>query len=330
MKYILGLDQGASKTHAVIIDELGNVKGFGTGGGANHAVNGIDFAMDQVEDAFTQAITEAGLTKDDIYEIGAGITGIDWDYETELVSNAIRDRLKIERIIAVNDCIIAMRGGTSGTVSAIICAGSGLNCAVRDGDRLYTYGYYIPPHCGGSGALGAAAIQAVLDSEAGLVGPTALTGALLDFFGLPTVDDLMRFRETGKIRFKEHIVKVVRILGDVAAAGDPVAMEIWKESARSMAGLIIRRAEIMGITDKAIEVVVSGGVFKTKYKGFDETVREEILKGIPRATVAEAIYEPVIGAALLAFDHLYNNHVPDSVYQNLNLSAEKYPVKRIG
>ena len=56
MKYILGIDQGSSKTHVIIGDETGHILGLGTGCGACHQVHGLEYAMNAVKEA-----AEAGL-----------------------------------------------------------------------------------------------------------------------------------------------------------------------------------------------------------------------------------------------------------------------------
>ncbi|MBO5646264.1 MAG: hypothetical protein J6S59_04000 [Clostridia bacterium] len=41
MKYVLGLDQGGSKTHAAVANDRGELLGIGTSFGACHSVNGF-------------------------------------------------------------------------------------------------------------------------------------------------------------------------------------------------------------------------------------------------------------------------------------------------
>ena len=85
----------------------------------------------------------------------------------ELVQNAMYDHFKISHISIVNDCLIAMRAATASDKCGIICAGSGVNCAVRNGSREIIFGYYIPDSVQGGASIGAAAVQKVFDAQAG-------------------------------------------------------------------------------------------------------------------------------------------------------------------
>ena len=61
MKYILGIDQGGTKTAAVIADENGNILGLGIDIGACHASDGMDYAMEKIYNACQQAFKKANI-----------------------------------------------------------------------------------------------------------------------------------------------------------------------------------------------------------------------------------------------------------------------------
>ena len=44
MKYVMGIDQGSSKTYAIVGDDGGNVLGFGKSYGACHSNTGMKYA----------------------------------------------------------------------------------------------------------------------------------------------------------------------------------------------------------------------------------------------------------------------------------------------
>ena len=77
MKYVLGIDQGATKTHALVADETGHLLGIGTGIGACHSMNGMAAAMRGVEESVRAALSMAALTLSDIAWLAAGMTGVD-------------------------------------------------------------------------------------------------------------------------------------------------------------------------------------------------------------------------------------------------------------
>ena len=164
MAYFMGIDQGGSKTAAIIGDEHGHILGMGISFGAVHSVNGMKKAMQAAKNAVDEALHQADLDYSDIYGIYGGISGIDWDYETDLIIAAMREAFPIPRISIVNDCLIAMRAATSSEKCATICAGSGVNCAVRNGKKQIVFGYYIPDDLQGGFSIGSAAVQRVFDA----------------------------------------------------------------------------------------------------------------------------------------------------------------------
>ena len=61
MATVLGIDGGATKTHAIIMDETGAVLGEGFGGVGNYTVVGAEGAQQSFADAVAAARAAAGL-----------------------------------------------------------------------------------------------------------------------------------------------------------------------------------------------------------------------------------------------------------------------------
>lgn len=327
MKYILGIDQGGSKTHAIVLDETGRILGLGKSYGACHSVDGLEYAVEAIRLAAAEAIEKAGLSVSDISVAAGGLTGIDWEYEGELLEGELQKLFPDAKVKAVNDCIIALRAATAAERCGILCAGSGLNCAVYNGEECFVYGYFVPDEFQGGWSLGKRAVQAVFDSYLGLVGETALTERLLTHFHAKDVEELLYKQVNGQIKTEEYL-KVPLILQEEACRGDKVTGEIWKLYAGKLAAFLSARAEKMRIADKAMDVVLSGSIFKCRYEGFQDTIRTEILKGIPNARIIAAEYEPIIGAAVIGLKMIYGE-IPDEVSENMKKSSEQYPVRRL-
>ena len=56
MRFALGVDGGASKTHALVVEETGKVLGFGVGGTGNHQVSGLESALHEINWAVKEAL----------------------------------------------------------------------------------------------------------------------------------------------------------------------------------------------------------------------------------------------------------------------------------
>lgn len=328
MQYILGIDQGGSKTHAAVADENGRILGAGKGKGACHASVGVTAAMDAAEEAAEAALSTSGLTIGQIGIIGAGLTGVDWPDEGPMLEKALQNRLGAGRVTAVNDAIIAMRSDTVKPCSAVICAGSGLNVAVRKGPETFTYGYYVPDELQGGGSLGRKMVQAVFDSHMGLLPETALTKAALDYFQAEDVDRLLYKRAMEGIPGEEYL-KLPPLLEQAALSGDAVAADIWRDYGRVLAKYVTARMRRMDMLEEESDVILSGSVLKCRVPALHEAIREGILRCAPKAVVKEAVFEPVVGACLLGLDEFYSYQIPNAVYAAVKSTAAAFGLKRL-
>ena len=327
MKYVLGIDQGGSKTHAVVADEMGCLLGMGESYGACHSSSSLEYALHAIVQASDAALEQAGISREDVTTLVGGLTGVDWDYEAELLENGIRTYFPGADIKVVNDCIIAMRADTRKSQCGILCAGSGLNCAVQSGEDCFVYGFYIPDEYQGGSALGKKAVQAVFDSHVGMEGETSLTGKLLTYFQVKTVDELLYMQVKDQISAESYL-KIPVILAQEAEAGDNVAADIWIQYGKHIVEYLTARVNRMGLQGKEMDIVLSGGIFKCKFRKFQMVVKEEILRKIPAANIIEAQFEPVVGAAVMGLQRIHGE-VTDEMYENIETSSKTFPVKRL-
>lgn len=326
MRYVLGLDQGGSKTHAILADETGKILGMGKSYGACHSYSGMDVAMGAVREASDAVIQQCGLTREEISVVVGGLTGVDWDYEAELLENAVRDIFPQAEIRVVNDCIIAMRAATGKKQCGILCAGSGLNCAVENGEESFVYGFYIQDEYQGGSSLGKKAVQAVFDSYMGLAEETELTEMLLDYFKVQTTDELLYMQVNGKISAEDYLY-LPRLLEKAACSGDTAAGKIWIEYGEHIARYLTARMGKMGILGESIDIVLSGSIFKCRYEKFQQSVKNKILSEAPKANIIEAGYEPIMGAVIMGLREIHGE-LSEECYRNLETSSREYPVRR--
>ena len=322
MGYVLGIDQGGSKTCAVLADTDGTLLGFGKSAGACHSVQGMDKAMSAIVEAAEQACAGTGISPKETGHIFGGLTGIDWPEEGPLLRKTLAETFPAdpEKITVVNDCMIALRAATENPRSCILCAGSGLNCGVRDGGREYVFGYYIPDDCQGGQALGWRTVQAVLDGESGLLPDTKLTSAVLCYLDCPSPEQLLRRRVAGELD-QNLVLHLPKVLEQAALEGDSVANEVLKSFGEDIARYPAAALKRFRLTDQAVDVVLSGSLFKCRARVLQETVIAEIRKTAPTIHVIESVYEPVVGAVLGAFDRL--GITPDELMKEKLLQSAK-------
>lgn len=327
MRYVVGLDQGGTKTHAMVADEKGTILGMGQSEGACHSSHGMDIAMARIEQAIHLAIKQADISMGSVAAIYGGLTGIDWDYEKELLTDELRKRFSIENTHAVNDCMIALRAGTSSEKGCVLCAGTGLNCAVRkNSGQEFLFGYYIADQHQGGGALGQKVIHAVLDAEVGMAEPTKLTEMLLKRFHVADVNQLLYQVVTGGISSQDKL-ELPPLLEQAAMQNDPVALKILAGYGREIAKYAIAGMRRLGLLEEEIEVVLSGSIFKCKAPILQDAVISQIHQFAARAKIINCRYEPIVGAVLLALEEL-NKPLSPEVYKNIEAAAESFAILR--
>ena len=329
MRYVLGIDQGGTKTAVVIIDRMGNILGVGKSKGAYHISDGIDCAMNSISDAADFALKESCVSINQIDVISAGMTGMDWPEDYKLLRSSLSKTFEIQNVQVYNDSIVAMYSGTAKKYGAVLCAGTGLNVAVRspDGDE-FVLGFYIEDKNQGGSALGRRAIRKVFDMEIGLCNSTKLTKLFLHHAHADTVDELLHRYVTDEI-FQDGIKDLVPQIIDIAGDGDTVAIELVKEFACDLSRYILVSLQKYDMLDMSVDVVLSGSVLKGNNNLLTQEIIHEVGKFAPKSSIINSKFEPVVGAGLAALMQLEDYDCQkEEIFKNLNASAKRFNLIR--
>jgi len=320
--YSLAIDQGGTKTAAILSDDDGHILGKGMGTGACHFFDGMPGAMAAVNDAAQAAFTQAGLSPKSLHAISAGMAGANWPGEIVALENGLRSLFPVDSIRVYNDCLIAMRGGTPASRCAVLCAGTGLNAAARLHDEPpFVFNNYVEDIDQGAKGLGSRALQAVFFSEIGALPPTVLTEMALRLFELEKVDELLLAWQRKQLR--KPIQDLSPLMFEAAKKSDAVALGIISQFGTSISRYPIAAIQKHKAQNLKMDIVLSGGLFKNKGTSLVETISAEIYRVAPNARIIEAAYEPVVGAMLMALDSKYCQQIPAAVIQNCHASAER-------
>lgn len=320
MKYVLGLDQGRTKTIAAIADLDGTILSVGGAGGGHHYLTGMEHAAGQMKSAASAALGWIGGMQGDIAAIGGGLAGADLPHDCQALKKGVEKAFSCPAVV-VNDCIIALRAETSERSSLIICAGTGLNVGVwaPDGSQD-VLGYYIDELWHGGEAIGRRTLFVVMESALGVRDETMLTQKLLDFYGLPDVLTLREKwvkEEIEREKIKDFAIEV----GSCAAAGDPVCIRLLEEFAHAWAGYAIAGMKRNGMLDKPAAVYTSGSIFKSATDVLLEALKRKLQAANPQVRVADSVYEPIVGGVILALEKALGGKVSDKILQNVYASA---------
>lgn len=282
MDLYLGIDAGGTHTRARLVSAAGKVLGTGEGGPANTPA-GLAKGLLAIEEAWSQAVAQAGLTKAAVASIraGLGMAGLN----RRGVLQGLKDhRFPFRSIAFASDAAIANLGAHAGADGGVVIVGTGSVGFARVGERVFTIGGYgFPVSDEGSGAeLGLRAVRRALWARDGRIAHSPLTQEVLDRFhgsAGEIVDWTARAAPADYGAFAPMVL-------DHAMAGDATAELIVQESARRIDNMI-RTLFDMG----APHCCLTGGVA--------ERMRDWLAASI-RARLRTPLGDPLDGAILLA------------------------------
>lgn len=298
-RYVLGIDAGNSKTIAIVADADGHIVGWGrTGCGDIYGAGEAD-ALDAISTASHTALTAADVRADALSAVVLSAAGADWPEDFEFLRASIRARGLGEPIV-YNDAIGGLRAGSpDGTGVAVVCGtGTAIGSRAKDG-RLWHSSFWQGPQ--GGNFLSSVAFDAVVRAELGVAPPTALTPAVLSYFGVDTVEAALH-RCTARGKPHPPVTPLAKVLLDVADEGDAVARRIVIEHGHALGDYALVAARKVGIEREPFYLVLSGGVMRHPSSLLPNAVIERVCQFAPDVRPVRSEFEPAIGAAMLALE----------------------------
>jgi N-acetylglucosamine kinase-like BadF-type ATPase len=302
MRYYLGADLGATKTHTLIVDETGRALGFGESGPGNHESVGYDGMFQSMKNGMEQALRAASLKKEDITGAGFGVAGYDWPSEASTTDETIR-RLGLNAPFTfVNDAVPGLVAGAEEGWGVVVVSGTGSNCRGWDREhkregRVTGHGVLMGEGAGGTELLHRS--MQLIGYAWSKRGPmTALADAIVKYIGAKDLEDLMRGYTTYEFEIGAEAAPIVF---RVAEEGDPVAQELIQWAGcelGEMANAVIRQLEFENL---AFDVVMTGSMFEGGAR-LIKPMRETIHKLAPKARLVRLTAPPVLGAAMLGME----------------------------
>ncbi len=302
MRYYLGADLGATKTHTLIVDETGRALGFGESGPGNHESVGYDGMFQAMHSGMEQALDTAGLKKEDITGAGFGVAGYDWTSEVEVTASVI-DRLGLQAPYKfVNDAVPGLIAGSEDGWGVVVVSGTGSNCRGWDRDhqregRVTGHGVLMGEGAGGT-ELVHRGMQLIGYSWTKRLPKTALADAIIAYVGAKDLEDLLR-------GYTMHEYQVgagaARLVFRVAEEGDQVARDLICWAGTELGELINAVIRQLEFADLAFDVVTTGSMFDGGPM-LTEPMRATIHKLAPKARLVRLNVPPVIGAVMLGME----------------------------
>ena len=323
-RYYLGLDAGATKTYALVGKDDGEVLGFGRAGVGNYEALGVDVARTSIHTAITGALQDAGLSLKDITCIGMGVAGADLPEDYNMLEQEIFTPMlnNIPRVFR-NESMACFRGGTRKPYGIVIACGTGCVCAGINPDGIETRVGGINENFGDivSGtAIGLRSLQAVFQARDGVIPPTLLTDLIVSRAECKDADELFIRMYRNELS-QDQLEPLAPLVFEAARKGDCEACEILEWAGHFLGKVVCAAASRLGMSDSAFDVVMAGSVFKGNSPILKDALALSLHRHCPDANLVMPLYEPVVGALLLAFDTDCTIDAP--LYERLNTSLAR-------
>ncbi len=301
MKYYIGVDGGASKTAAIVVDETGAQCGQGLAGGSNHLRVGIEEATRNVERAVNKALVEAGVAIRNIEYAYCGIAGSDHPVHRQRVIDALQVFFPRGNFIVDTDARIALTGAVGFGAGVVIISGTGSVAFGRNaaGDESRAGGW--GPTIGDEGSgfwIAREGLSAIVRAHDGRGFVTKMTDLLCNEYDMCNAEDLPKFVYATTTQ-ADDIARYGKLVIEAAAMGDDVAHEILTRGGSELAECVLAVARKLHMTDSEFAVAYVGGAFHAG-EALLSPMRLRLQRDAPGATLMPPLKPPVEGAAMMA------------------------------
>jgi N-acetylglucosamine kinase-like BadF-type ATPase len=301
---VIAVDGGNSKTDVALVSRDAALLALVRGPTISHQQVSMDVAMARLRELAQQAHDEAGT--DGRAEFGSYcLAGADFRSDIRSLERAIQAAGLADRSVVLNDARAALRAGAPSGWGIVVVCGAGVNAlgVRRDGRvaRLAGVGD-ISGDWGGGYALGLAALGAAVRGRDGRGERTSLSSTVPSRLGFTRPIDVTRALYDGRLAHRE--LENLAPLVFEEAARDRVARAIIDRLADELAVMAVAIARRLHVTRVPVDVVLTGGVFRTTDAAFIARIEDRIRAAVPQARMHRLGERPVLGAALLGLDAL--------------------------
>jgi N-acetylglucosamine kinase-like BadF-type ATPase len=298
-RFVLGIDGGATKTMAAVLDLDSGALHLAHGGPSNEDAVGMRAAVGTLLASADEAIGRAGIEHSQLGGAVLAVAGVD----TEPIAEQVRSA-RGESWIVINDVIGAWATATGAGpgVAAISGTGSNVFGVGPDGRSWQAGGWgHILGDEGSGFWLGVESIKAALRDRDGSGPQTALSDAATAFFEVASVEALAALVYSQPLT-KGEIAAFTVVTSQLAEGGDAVARELYARGAVELGeriAAVIRLSGLGGDPTSPFPVGLIGSAFKAGAV-FVDPLLAAVHEVAPLASVAVVDSAPVLGSLLLA------------------------------
>ncbi|MEO3973894.1 BadF/BadG/BcrA/BcrD ATPase family protein [Streptomyces sp. CAU 1734] len=307
---VLAIDAGNSKTDVAVVAADGTVLASVRGRrGFQPPKLGVNAAVDVLALTVGEALHLAsahGRTVERVEHVSACLANADLPVEEKELAAALAARGWGRTVEVRNDTFAILRAGVDEPRGVAVVCGAGINCVgmLPDGRtaRFPAIGKLSGDWGGGQG-LAEESLWHAARAEDGRGEPTELVRTLPGHFGLNSMYELIEALHRGDIPYaRTH--ELTPVLFVTSASGDPIARSLVRRLAEEVVAMASVALTRLGLLDEEAPVLLGGSVLAARHPELDTQVRALLAERAPKAVIGVVTAPPVLGAALLGFDHI--------------------------
>lgn len=306
MSVLVGVDGGSRMTYAIVVDAEGRLLGAGDAGASNWERAGEEGMPTTIGTAVDAALEQAAVAAANVAAAVFGLAGVDWPSDAPRIDALLEDRVPLSPRRVVNDAFAVLRAGASESWGIGLVAGTGTVAVGRDplGNEFRTIGEgRVFGDFGDEFDVSDLAVEAVANAYTGRGPATLLTEMLCERLGEGSAQALLeRLARQDPFGRSPDLQNLTPMVLAAADGGDLVARDVLERIGRALgesAGLVARR---LNLSNLPVEVVFSGGLFRTPNRYLLDELELGVRRTAPRAELRQLTCPPVVGAALLAME----------------------------
>jgi N-acetylglucosamine kinase-like BadF-type ATPase len=299
MAYYLGVDGGGTKTDFLLADEQRELGRVRTG-----SIKRLRLDAETTGENLRQALDEltslTGVSMHAVKRCCVGAGGVTAPTVTDWIESVFAHLVGGE-LLLLEDVEIALDAAFRGERGVLVLAGTGSQIAGRGGDGKYiTAGGWGPALADqGSGYyLGIGGLRRgflAIDQEK----PTRLLDRIMGHWHLPSLRELVEFANANPA---PDFSQLAPLVAELAAEGDPVAIDVVREGGAELAYLAtlvierIRGAEGASAENFNAPPIALAGSVLAKVSMAREALAEVLRQGYPEIEISDTPTDPVQGA----------------------------------
>ncbi len=297
--YYIGVDAGATKTHAILSDGE-EIIAQDIQGPANHRVVGWETATKNILLSIKNVIETVFASDEDLH-IFVGMAGVNYDSEKLEAQKKLRPYLKkysVRTLHIVNDTLIALRSGTQAKNATVLICGTGSNCYAHNeqGEEVWIDGldYILSDEASGY-AIGLKGLHAATKSMDRRIKKTLIEKLICEKL------EVHSMQQAEKIIYSENwskkeIAACAYCVFDAAEEGDEAAQHIITEAVHE--AILMLETAMRRLRVRHSECVCVGGLFTEKL--FKKEFEHQVHTKQVNVHLSYPTHPPAWGAILLA------------------------------